>query len=100
MRANTQGGKRKERLGGTEFVRRFLLHVLPTGIKRIRHYGGVRFYLQGTQAAGSTSGAAHLSGGVCAAVQSNMVYLPQELLLVSSRLASRLINANRFLRQC
>jgi hypothetical protein len=22
-----------------EFVRRFLLHVLPTGLKRIRHYG-------------------------------------------------------------
>jgi hypothetical protein len=39
VRANTQGDKRKERLGGTEFVRRFLLHVLPRGIKRIRHYG-------------------------------------------------------------
>ena len=39
VRANTQGGKRKERLAGTEFVRRFLLHVLPRGIKRIRHYG-------------------------------------------------------------
>jgi hypothetical protein len=39
VRANTQGGKRKERLGGTEFVRRFLLHVLPSGVKRIRHYG-------------------------------------------------------------
>src|SRR5207249_3827590 len=24
---------------GAEFVRRFMLHVLPTGIKRIRHYG-------------------------------------------------------------
>ena len=24
---------------GTEFVRRFLLHILPTGVKRIRHYG-------------------------------------------------------------
>ena len=35
----TQGGKRLERLPGVEFVRRFLLHVLPTGIKRIRHYG-------------------------------------------------------------
>jgi hypothetical protein len=33
------GGKRTVRLGGAEFVRRFLLHVLPTGIKRIRHYG-------------------------------------------------------------
>lgn len=39
VRANDQGGKRLERLQGVEFVRRFLLHVLPTGIKRIRHYG-------------------------------------------------------------
>ena len=39
VRAKTQGGKRLERLPGVEFVRRFLLHVLPTGIKRIRHYG-------------------------------------------------------------
>ena len=39
MRANNQGGKRLERLPGVEFVRRYLLHVLPTGIKRIRHYG-------------------------------------------------------------
>ncbi len=27
------------RLDGTEFVRRFLLHVLPKGFTRIRHYG-------------------------------------------------------------
>ena len=27
------------RLEGAEFVRRFMLHTLPTGIKRIRHYG-------------------------------------------------------------
>ena len=39
VRANEHGGKRLQRLAGTEFVRRFLLHVLPTGIKRIRHYG-------------------------------------------------------------
>ncbi len=26
-------------LPGGEFVRRFLLHVLPHGVKRIRHYG-------------------------------------------------------------
>ena len=43
VRAKTQGAncnaKRLERLPGTEFVRRFLLHVLPTGVKRIRHYG-------------------------------------------------------------
>ena len=39
VRAETQGGKRTVRLDGPEFVRRFMLHVLPTGIKRIRHYG-------------------------------------------------------------
>ena len=39
VRADDTGGKRKERLQGTEFIRRFLLHILPTGIKRIRHYG-------------------------------------------------------------
>ena len=38
-RADDHGGKRMVRLEGMEFVRRFLLHVLPTGIKRIRHYG-------------------------------------------------------------
>jgi hypothetical protein len=39
VRANDKGGKRLVRLPGEEFVRRFMLHVLPTGIKRIRHYG-------------------------------------------------------------
>jgi hypothetical protein len=39
VRANDAGGKRKLRLPGTTFIGRFLLHVLPTGIKRIRHYG-------------------------------------------------------------
>ena len=39
VRANDKGGKRPHRMGGTEFVRRFLLHVLPSGVKRIRHYG-------------------------------------------------------------
>jgi len=27
------------RLSGAEFVRRFLLHILPKGLMRIRHYG-------------------------------------------------------------
>jgi len=27
------------RLSGTEFIRRFLLHVLPKGLMRLRHYG-------------------------------------------------------------
>ena len=39
VRADEKGGKRMRRLEGTEFVRRFLLHVLPKGIKRLRHYG-------------------------------------------------------------
>jgi Putative transposase len=39
VRADDKGGKRLVRLPGAEFVRRFLLHVLPRGFKRIRHYG-------------------------------------------------------------
>lgn len=39
VRADGAGKKRTLRLAGEEFVRRFLLHVLPTGFKRIRHYG-------------------------------------------------------------
>ena len=43
VRADDHGAncnaKRLVRMQGTEFVRRFLLHVLPTGVKRIRHYG-------------------------------------------------------------
>ena len=40
VRADPESGrKRVVRLPGVEFIRRFLLHVLPTGFKRIRHYG-------------------------------------------------------------
>ena len=43
VRADHHGGnrnaKRLVRLDGQEFVRRFMLHILHTGIKRIRHYG-------------------------------------------------------------
>jgi hypothetical protein len=39
VRADAHGGKRTVRLPGVEFVRRFLQHVLPSGLKRIRHYG-------------------------------------------------------------
>ena len=49
VRAKTQGSKRLERLLGVEFVRRFLLHVLPTGIKRIRHYGVLASACKGTK---------------------------------------------------
>ena len=39
VRADDKGNKRRVRLAGEEFIRRFMLHVLPAGIKRIRHYG-------------------------------------------------------------
>ena len=39
VRANDGGKKRMRLLPGAEFIRRFLLHVLPRGFKRIRHYG-------------------------------------------------------------
>ncbi len=39
VRANEHGDKRLERLQGEAFIGRLLQHVLPTGIKRIRHYG-------------------------------------------------------------
>ena len=40
VRADGKSGrKRTLRLAGTEFIDRFLLHVLPCGFKRIRHYG-------------------------------------------------------------
>jgi hypothetical protein len=49
VRANDHGGKRLERLEGEEFVRRFLLHILPTGLKRIRHYGVLASSCKGIQ---------------------------------------------------
>ena len=39
VRADAEGKKRVQRLTGSEFIARFLLHVLPSGFKRIRHYG-------------------------------------------------------------
>jgi hypothetical protein len=39
VRRDAQGGKRLTRLDGLEFVRRFMLHILIKGVKRIRHYG-------------------------------------------------------------
>ena len=33
------GRQRKETVSGHEFIRRFLIHVLPKGFHRIRHYG-------------------------------------------------------------
>jgi hypothetical protein len=40
VRADATGGKKRTlRLPATEFIDRFLKHVLPGGFKRIRHYG-------------------------------------------------------------
>ncbi|MBZ6073923.1 IS91 family transposase [Aeromonas schubertii] len=39
VRANDSGGKRVVKIGGDEFIDRLLQHVLPSGFKRIRHYG-------------------------------------------------------------
>jgi hypothetical protein len=40
VRDNANAGKKRiERLPADAFIGRFLLHVLPTGLKRIRHYG-------------------------------------------------------------
>ena len=39
VRADHHGGKRLVRLPGAEFVHRFMSHILPTGLKRIRHFG-------------------------------------------------------------
>jgi len=37
---NTQGGQQRSMtLAASEFIRRFLLHTLPSGFMRIRHYG-------------------------------------------------------------
>jgi hypothetical protein len=37
--AGEQGKKRTLRMSGPEFVGRFMQHILPSGLKRIRHYG-------------------------------------------------------------
>jgi hypothetical protein len=37
--AGEQGKRRTLRMAGPEFIARLLQHVLPTGLKRIRHYG-------------------------------------------------------------
>lgn len=39
VRADAAGGKRTIALDGQLFIGRFLQHVLPSGFKRIRHYG-------------------------------------------------------------
>ncbi len=39
VRADDTGGKRTIAMDGVQFIGRFLQHVLPSGFKRIRHYG-------------------------------------------------------------
>jgi hypothetical protein len=38
-RANGRARRKVMRLSTDEFIRRFLIHILPTGFHRIRHYG-------------------------------------------------------------
>jgi hypothetical protein len=38
-RANGEARRKLMTLGANEFIRRFLLHLLPDGFHRIRHYG-------------------------------------------------------------
>jgi putative transposase/transposase-like zinc-binding protein len=45
------GKKRKMTLAAEEFIRRFLLHVLPKGLARIRHYGWMANRVRGERAA-------------------------------------------------
>jgi hypothetical protein len=45
------GKKRKMTLAAEEFIRRFLLHVLPKGFMRIRHYGWMANRCRGQRAA-------------------------------------------------
>jgi len=40
--------KRKMTLSAEEFIRRFLLHVLPQGLVRIRHFGFMANHQRGT----------------------------------------------------
>ena len=46
-----RGKKRKMTLAAEEFIRRFLLHVLPKGLMRIRHYGWMANRRRGQAAA-------------------------------------------------
>jgi Putative transposase len=39
VRADASGGKRVIAVPGEQFIGRLLRHVLPSGFKRIRHYG-------------------------------------------------------------
>ncbi len=39
VRADDHGGKRTVVIDGQTFIARFLQHILPSGFKRIRHYG-------------------------------------------------------------
>lgn len=45
------GKKRKMTLAAEEFIRRFLLHVLPKGLVRIRHFGWMANRCRGERAA-------------------------------------------------
>lgn len=70
VRVNGEGGKKRTvHLPGTEFIARFVQHVLPRGFKRIRHYGLL--------------GAAHKSARVAAARTALAAPQPQPALIES-----------------
>jgi hypothetical protein len=74
VRADTQGGKRRIALEGTEFVRRFLLHVLPGGIKRIRHYGVLAAACKATRLAQARA-ALQMPCGIAVAAESAQAFM-------------------------
>lgn len=74
VRADDQGGKRKVRLPGSEFIRRFLLHVPPTGIKRIRHYGVLASACKGNKLAAAKA-ALHMPPSSAQATESARAFM-------------------------
>lgn len=80
VRANDKGGKRLQQLPGVEFVRRFLLHVLPSGIKRVRHYGVLasackEFKLNASKAGVADAAAQYTSDGVSTGVHARVAQI-------------------------
>jgi hypothetical protein len=76
---------RTMRLPGVEFLRRFLLHVLPPGLQRIRHYG----FLANRGKAQALARCRQLLGQVHAAAAPTTQTVQRWLLLLTGRDVSR-----------
>jgi hypothetical protein len=74
VRADDKGGKRNVRLDGPEFVRRFMQHILPTGLKRIRHYGVLASACKGAKLAQARA-ALHMPASSAQALESAAGFL-------------------------